>query len=281
MKGRQYASNPRDAIGRRACRASLRAFQARIAGVTVFNYFNYFTEIEEYFWRKRGAQILVSPLDWAILESWQKAQIPVEVVLKGIDAAFESYSRSRRGAGGRPLKSLAYCVDAVLDAAMAAQEAAAGRGPESSPGAGRAAATPPFSLEELSAFMERNAARMREAANQAARTQQPGCKALSLRIAEAATRLEECRAGLADDARMDLEDLERRLTVLEDGLYAVLQASADEAKVVEIRREMDRQLAPYRRKMTAEQLALLEQQYLRRRLMEAYGLPRLSLFYLT
>ncbi|HTQ84913.1 MAG TPA: hypothetical protein VMI93_01775, partial [Candidatus Solibacter sp.] len=68
--------------------------------MTAFNYFNYFTEIEEYFWRKRGAQILVSPLDWAILESWQKASIPVEVVLKGIDAAFESYARSRRGASG-------------------------------------------------------------------------------------------------------------------------------------------------------------------------------------
>ena len=55
-----------------------------------FNYFNYFTEIEEYFWRKRGAHLLVSPLDWAIVETWQKAGIPLEAVLKGIDRAFES-----------------------------------------------------------------------------------------------------------------------------------------------------------------------------------------------
>ena len=248
--------------------------------MTAFNYFNYFTEIEEYFWRKRGAQILVSPLDWAILESWQKAQIPVDVVLKGIDAAFESYSRSRRGTGGRPLKSLAYCVDAVLDAAIEAQEAAAGRGPEASTGARQKTAEQPFSREELAAYLERNAARMREAANLAARTQHAGGKALALRIAEAATQLEECRAGLGADSRIDLEDLERRLTVLEDGLYAALQAETEQAKVLEIRREMDRQLAPYRRKMTAEQLALLEQQYMRRRLLEAHGLPRLSLFYL-
>src|SRR5882672_8164452 len=92
-----------------------------------FNYFNYFTEIEEYFWRKRGAHLLVSPLDWAIVETWQKAGVPLEAVLRGIDTAFESYGRSKRA--GRPLKSLAYCVDAVLDAAAQQAEAAAGTGP--------------------------------------------------------------------------------------------------------------------------------------------------------
>jgi len=256
--------------------------RARIASVTAFNYFNYFTEIEEYFWRKRGAQMLVSPLDWAILESWQKAGISLEIVLKGIDTAFESYARSRRGASGRPLKSLAYCVDAVLDAALEAQEAAAGRGPEAGPRGAQKAAQP-FSREELASYLARNAARMRDAANRigARGGQNSGAPALARRIADTVARLEECRAGLEAPQLPDLEDLERRLTVLEDGLYAALQAGADETTVLEIRREMDRQLAPYRRKMTAEQLALLEQQYLRRRLMEAYGLPRLSLFYLT
>ncbi len=93
------------------------------------NYFNYFTEIEEYFWQKRGAHLLVSPLDWAIVETWQKAGIPLSAVLKGIDRAFESYSRSRRAAGGRQLKSLSYCVDAVLEAAEEEKETAAGTGP--------------------------------------------------------------------------------------------------------------------------------------------------------
>ena len=96
-----------------------------------WNYFNYFTEIEEYFWKKRGSHLLVSPLDWAIMETWQKSGVPLEAVFKGIDSAFESYGRSRRGAG-KPLKSLAYCTDAVLDAAEAATEAAAGRAPANS-----------------------------------------------------------------------------------------------------------------------------------------------------
>ena len=79
-------------------------------GVPVTNYFNFYTEIEEYFCLKRGAHLLVSTLDWAVIETWQKAGIPLEVVLKGIDRAFERYDAKKRG---RPVKSLLYCVDAV------------------------------------------------------------------------------------------------------------------------------------------------------------------------
>src|SRR3954466_4959345 len=118
--------------------------------MSTFNYFNYFTEIEEYFWKKRGAHLLVSPLDWAVVETWQKAGVPLEAVFRGIDSAFESYQRSRRA--GRPLKSLSYCVDAVLDAAAQQSEANAGSGPTVENGAGE---KNPFSREELRAFLDR------------------------------------------------------------------------------------------------------------------------------
>ncbi len=127
------------------------------AAMSSFNYFNYFTEIEEYFWRKRGAHLLVSPLDWAILETWQHAEIPLSAVLKGIDRAFESYQRSRRGQSGRQLKSLAYCVEAVLDAAEEEKEATAGAGPSLG---GNQAEKESFSREELKAYFTRNAARL-------------------------------------------------------------------------------------------------------------------------
>src|SRR5271168_4313680 len=123
-----------------------------------WNYFNYFTEIEEYFWKKRGAHLLVSPLDWAIMETWQKAGVPLEAALKGIDAAFESYQRSRRGAG-KALKSLAYCTDAVLQAAEEQLEAAAGKAPKN----GNAAAKDPFSREELKEYFAKNVARIVDA----------------------------------------------------------------------------------------------------------------------
>ena len=244
------------------------------AAMGAFNYFNYFTEIEEYFWRKRGAHLLVSPLDWAIVETWQKAGIPVEAVLKGIDRAFESYARSRRGAGGRQLKSLAYCVDAVLDAAEEDQEAAAGKGPEAR---AAAAAGEPFSRDELRVFFRRNAERLARAAEAFSSTHAE----LAARFEESRTKLEEMLPLLDSPAQLDLEDLERRLTVLEDKLTGALTAGASEEVLLEIRREMDHALAPYRRKMTAEQLALLERQYTQKQLFEKYELPRLSLFYLS
>src|ERR1700690_4205226 len=132
-----------------------------------FNYFNYYTEIEEHFWRKRGAHLLVSPLDWAILETWQQAGIPLAAVLKGIDRAFESYARSRRGAG-KALKSLAYCVDAVLEAAEQEKELAAGKGPE----VPRANRTETFSPTGVGGFFSRNRERLMKAA-ESARPSQP------------------------------------------------------------------------------------------------------------
>ena len=239
-----------------------------------FNYFNYYTEIEEYFWRKRGAHLLVSPLDWAIVETWQKAGIPLPAVLKGIDRAFESWNRSRRGSSGRPLKSLAYCVDAVLDAAAEAQEAAAGTGPEV---ASSSPAREAFSRDELKKYFEHNAQRLRKAAEKQ-RAQRP---VLAARLEETAARLEQMLPLFDPAAPLDLEDLERRLTVLEEKLSAALSADADENELVGIRREMDRSLAPYRRKMSAEQLARLERQYVQKRLYEYFDVPRLSLFYLT
>src|SRR6516165_5129970 len=124
-----------------------------------WNYFNYFTEIEEYFWKKRGSHLLVSPLDWAIMETWQRAGVPLQDVFKGIDRAFESYGRSRRGAG-KPLKSLAYCTDAVLEAAEEQAEAATGKARNST----RTTQSESFSRDELRRYFARNVAQLRLAA---------------------------------------------------------------------------------------------------------------------
>jgi hypothetical protein len=237
-----------------------------------WNYFNYFTEIENYFWKKRGANLLVSPLDWAIMETWQKAGIPLDAVLKGIDQAFESYQRSRRGAG-KPLKSLAYCTDAVLEAAEEQLEAAAGSGTKN----GKAAAKEPFSRDELRTYFAKNAAQIWAAADKAASAQAE----FSRRLREIAESLNATATLLDAPGALDLEDLERRLTVLDEKLEAVLTSHASEETILRIRREMDAQLAAYRRKMKAEQLALVEKQFLQKRLLEEFGLPRLSLYYFS
>jgi len=237
-----------------------------------WNYFNYFTEIEEYFWKKRGAHLLVSPLDWAIMEAWQNAGVPLEAVLKGIDSAFESYQRSKRGAS-KPLKSLAYCTDAVLQAAEEQQDAATGKAPKNA----SAAASEPFSRDELKEYFAKNAARLKEAAANKFALQ----AALGKRLGEIASAVEASATLLHSPGTLDLEDLERRLTILDDKVHALLTSGAPEELLLNIRREVDGQLSLYRRKMKAEQLAMVEKQYVQKRLLEEFGLPRLSLFYLS
>lgn len=248
--------------------------------MSVFNYFNYFTEIEEYFWTKRGAHLLVSPLDWAILETWQKAGIPSATVMRGIDRAFESYARSRRGQSGRQMTSLAYCVEAVLDAAEEEKEAAAGAGPSADAPAGVAPVrekNEQFSREELKKYFSRNVERLEKAVGAA----QEKNVELATRIADAKASLVGAMTILDAPGALNLEDLERRLTVMEDKLTAALSMHAPEETLLKIQRELDGQLAAYRSKMTGDQIAALGRRYSQKRLFEEYSLPRLSLFYLT
>jgi hypothetical protein len=236
-----------------------------------WNYFNYFTEIEEHFWRKRGAHLLVSPLDWAIMESWQKAGVPLEAALQGIDRAFESYQRSRRGAG-KPLKSLAYCTDAVLETALERQEAAAGAQTAPKPGAKE-----PFSRDELLAYFRRNVDQLQQAVTRCESTE----TLLATLFKHIAQSITSASTILETPGALPLEDLERQLTILDDKIYAALLTHAHENLLLKIRREVDSQLSSYRRKMKADQLALVERQYSQKRLLDEFHLPRLSLYYFS
>ena len=220
----------------------------------VYNYFNYFTEIEEHFQGARGTSLfLLSPLDWALIESWKNSGVPLEAVMRGIDTAFEKW-RGRK-VKTQMVNSLAFCAQAVLTEAKIIAEAGAVRQ------RARRETAPPFALEELRAYLKDNAA------------------ALSAEYAEIAAAL----TRLADEVEQhyqDLEALEQRLTVLEEKMIAAARAGQTDEALLEARRELERQLRPYRGKMTAEQLAMLEKQYLERNLLEKAGLPRLSLFYM-
>ncbi|MGB9463537.1 MAG: hypothetical protein WBR10_00355, partial [Candidatus Acidiferrum sp.] len=197
---------------------------------------------------------------------------PLDAVLKGIDHAFESYQRSRRGAG-KPLKSLAYCTDAVLEAAQEQLEAAAGSAPKN----GNVAAKEPFSREELRGYFAKNAGQIASAAD----SRGSASAGLAERLREIAESLNGMATLIDVPGALDLEDLERRLTILDDKLQAALTSHASEETMLRIRREMDGQLAVYRRKMKAEQIALVEKQYLQKRLLEEFRLPRVSLYYFS
>ena len=219
------------------------------------NYFNYFTEVEEHFQKARGSGLfLMSPLDWALVESWKNAEVPLEAVLRGIDVAFEKWRSGKRRI--QRVNSVAYCAQAVLAEAQILAGVAR-------PAASRKPSAAPFSLEDLAAYLRANIAEIRRQAG----------------YEEIAASLERLAEG-AESLYGDLEDLERRLTVLEDKMVAIARSCQTDQQLLDARTALDRELRPYRGKMTAEQLAMLERQYLERRLLESAGLPRLSLFYL-
>ena len=218
------------------------------------NYFNYFTEIEEHFQRARGTGLfLLSPLDWALIEAWKNGGIPLEAVLRGIDAAFEKWRKRPARARIHMVNSLAYCAQAITAEAQAMLNAGAAPASKKEPSA-------PFPIDQVRVYFARNAETLRRAGHE-----------------EIAASLESLDL---DTLYSDLEQLEQRLSAIEEKMIARLRASASEEQLFEARRALDQELKPYRGKMTADQLAMLEKKFLERRLLEAAALPRLSLFYL-
>jgi hypothetical protein len=237
----------------------------------VESYFNYFTEIEEHFLRRRGGGLLLTTLDWALIETWKDGGIPLEAVLRGIDAAFDKYDQ--RPSKTRRINSLAYCAQEVLAAAEDMKEAAVGTSAQPS----LKSQTPPgFEPQTIAAFLRRNAKLLEQAKLPenwgVSVTTAAGSCANSLR--KLAEEIESRKTAVR------LEDSERRLAVLEEKLFAALLAATPDADMVVVRAEADRELSPYRRKMAAPQIEQLQKQYVHKRLLEKYELPRLSLFYM-
>jgi hypothetical protein len=238
-----------------------------------FNYFNYFTEIEEQYLRRRGGGLLLTTLDWALIETWKEAGIPLEAALRGIDAAFDRYAQ--RPSKTKKVNSLAYCSQEVLAAAEDMKEAAVGASPDQPP-ARKSGAGQGFEPDTIAAFLRRNADLL-----EAAKLPHTAGISVHAVATESATTLRKMAQEIDPPKPASrLEDLERRLTVLEEKLFAALLAATPDEEIVAVRAQADRELAPYRRKMAAAQIHQLQKQYIHKRLLEKYGLPRLSLFYL-
>ena len=231
------------------------------------NYFNYFTEIEEHFQRRRGSLLLLSTLDWALIEAWRGAGVPLEAVLRGIDAAFEKYEARKTHARVRRVNGLAYCTQEVMAAVEDMKEASIGAVP-----AGKdEGPAPGFEVERIAAHLELcagelSAAMLAEMAQQTAQ--------------EMSRRLRGLAIGVRTE-QPNLEELERTLTVMEEKLFAILMTTTPEEDLIAVREQASRELAPYRRRMQAVQIRQIEQQFLHKRLLEKYRLPRLSLFYMS
>jgi hypothetical protein len=259
------------------------------SGGARLNYFNYFTEIEDAFIRRRGKHLLVSPLDWSLMESWKEMGVPLHVVLRGIERAFDSYEARPRK---RSVKSLMYCQEEVeaqfaewlesqrgasaqkTDAGVDATGAAIDEGDaEQDEGRGL-----PFPRAVISAHLKDSGEALARACEE--RRGKSSEVELCEALARAASRLEELKTDFERSRRPDAERLESSLADLETLIDRALRASLP-AEVIEERRvTAEEQLRPYRARMERATYEQTLDNLLAKALREEARVPRLSLFYL-
>lgn len=241
------------------------------------NYYNYFTEIEDVFIRRRGKTLLLSPVDWVLIESWKERGVPLHVALRGIESAFDSYeSRPRR----RSIKTLVYCQEEVEAQFAEWLESQHGAGLATTNGEG---GTPereaglPFPRTVILEHLARCRADFTRAYDGRRATKADElCDAL----VRAAGRLAELEQDFAAAAKPDAEKLEASLTQLEDLLDRAMHASASPQELAEARRTAETDVKPYRERMERAAYEQTLNRLLAKTLREHYGVPRLSLFYL-
>jgi hypothetical protein len=245
------------------------------------NYFNYFTEIEDTFVRRRGRHVLLSPLDWALIESWKEKGVPLHIALNGIEHAFDSFEARPRK---RSVKTLLYCQEEVeaqyaewLESQVGAQgeESANGSGGKI-PLAGTDAHLP-FPRADILKHLLGARARLQRICEERKKTRPDHlCETLS----RAADRLEKLEQDFARARHPQAEQLETSLTGLEKMLDEALRSSVRAEELAAARAATAAQLQPYRNRMERDTYEQTFDNLLLKRLRDEYEMPRLSLFYL-
>ena len=235
------------------------------------NYFNYFTEIEEHWQQCRGTVTLLSPLDWALIESFQDSGIPLEVVLRGMEAAFAK--QAKRQSKVQKVNSLSYCAQAILSEFERFQESAVGKHEL----ANSASMQAQSERENLVQMMERTAGQLAQVSERIGREGLSLANGFFESIAETLQLLKE---EVSASTHLDFEQLEMRLSMLEDRILATLFAALSDEVLLGLRTEVSQELNRHRRGLKAEHLAMLEKKMMSKKLLERFGVPRLSLFYM-
>lgn len=233
------------------------------------NYFNYFTEIEDAFVRRRGKHLFLSPMDWALMESWKQQDIPLHLVLRAIERAFDSFeSRPRK----RSVKSLLYCQEEVEAQFAEWLESRVGAN-EPSPEEKQDDSSKHFSTTAIETHLSEKKKILQHLLNAA------GDPNFSETLARAIDRLSELQVEVTGANQVDARRLEDSLTGVDRMLSdALLLNEHEESKV--LIEEIKAQLKPYRSQMEKAAYDQTFNNLLLKRLRDKFGIPRLSLFYL-
>ena len=247
------------------------------------NYFNYFTEVEEEFVRRRGKPLLISPMDWALVETWKNAGIPLHIVLRAINQAFDAYDA--RAQKYRKVNSIFYCQQQVESAFADYRLAQVGGGPASSQsegsqgmtGAGSSDEHEAFPKDVLFGFLARCDEELKTASSRAASS---GHIALQNAIDRGRGRLKEVTADVATSKHINAELLERDLDGIDRMVLEAARESLGDEELKKLRAEAESHLRSYRKKMEKAIYEQTVQNFVSRRLREMNNIPRMSLFYL-
>ena len=229
--------------------------------------------------RRRGKPLTISPLDWALVESWKSAGIPLHLVLRSINEAFDAYDK--RPHNRRKVNSMFYCEQAVESNFADYRLAQVGGAPatsqpsEATAEPSRKETSGAFSKSELLDFMSRCSRDISEAAAHAsgnAGTQEALTRALA-RLAEIAIEIES-------STRVDAEGIERDLDSIDRMILDTLRSELGEQVIAELRKEAKAQLRSYKKNMEKEIFEQTVDNFTARRLRETNHIPRLSLFYI-
>jgi len=235
------------------------------------NYFNYFTEIEDAFVRRRGKHLFLSPMDWALMETWKQQGIPLHIVLRGVEKSFDSFEARPRK---RTVKTLLYCQEEIEAQYAEWVEARVGSASNSGDNNEPDSDKTPFSFAAISEHLQRNRTSLAELVR--SRNKEDD---LSEALTRAATLLVDIESDFTSSATLDTRKLEDSLTGLERMLNDAMLAVVSVNTLDELNKEVKDQLKPYRAQMEATAYKQTFDNLLLKRLREEFAVPRLSLFY--
>ncbi|HVS20207.1 MAG TPA: hypothetical protein VHD88_00090 [Pyrinomonadaceae bacterium] len=237
------------------------------------NYFSYFSEIEDTFIRRRGKHLLLSPMDWALIESWKERGVPLHVALRGIEHAFDSYESKKRK---RSVKTLLYCQEEVEAQYAEWLESRVGSHAETQQKSAEDEKSP-FPRDVVLAHLARSREELTKLHDARQHTNEDG---LSEALSRATALLTEIEADYNTAAQPDTRKLEDSLTGIERMLDHAIREAMSDSEIESAEAEIASQLKPYKRHMDKTAFEQTRENLLRKRLRDDAGVPRLSLFFL-
>ena len=234
------------------------------------NYFSYFSEIEDTFIRRRGKHLILSPIDWALIESWKERGVPLHVAVRGIEHSFDSYDAKKHK---RTVKTLLYCQEEVEAQYAEWLESRVGSHDESDLDEEQSTDKSPFSRDAVLSHLTRSLQSIEEQSSQAP-------EELREALQRATSLVIDIREEYEGAARPDTRKLEESLTGIDRMLDDAIRRAIGDDHVAAITTEVEAQLKPYKRHMDTAAYEQTRANLLRKRLREHFDVPRLSLFYL-